>query len=143
MLWLPAAKATEGLAVPEELRATVANSTALPLNWSLIFTVPEVTGDPPAVTVTVRGCTQPLTVPAVSAVVVDTPGLASAVAASAITNPANNTSRESRQIMPLTCTCSKDQNRMPPGCRSSESYCIRPGRTGANRGAANCAKKQK
>jgi hypothetical protein len=31
-LWLPAAKATEGLAVPEELRATVASRTGLPLN---------------------------------------------------------------------------------------------------------------
>jgi hypothetical protein len=85
----------------------VANRTALPLNWSLMFTVPEVTGVPLAVTVTVRGCTHPLSVPAVSVVVVDT--LASAGTASAITNPAINTSREPRQFMPLTCTCSKDQ----------------------------------
>jgi hypothetical protein len=103
---MPAARSTERLAEPEELRATLANWTALPLNWSLIVTVPLVTGLPPDMTLTVRGCTQPLSVPAVSVVVMDTP---SAGTASAITNPATNTSRESRHFMPLTCTCSKDQ----------------------------------
>ena len=123
--------------MPEELRATVANRTGLPLNWSLMVTLPEVTGVPLAATVTVRGCTHPLRAPAVSVVVEDTPvGNASAGMASAITNPATNTSREARQFMPLTCTCSKDQNRVPPACRSPEPYCIRRGRSGANRRAA-------
>jgi hypothetical protein len=136
-LWLPAAKATEGLAVPEELRATLASWTGLPWNWSTMATMPEVTGVPLTATVTERGCTHPLRVPAVSVVVVDTPmGNASAGTASALTNPATNTSREARQFMPLTCTCSKTQNRVPPACRSPESYCIRRGRTGANGRAA-------
>jgi hypothetical protein len=108
-----------------------------------MFTVPEVTGVPLAATLTVRGCTHPLKVPAVSVVVVDTTGLiASAGTASAIINPAINTSRESRQFMPLTCTCSKDQNRVPPACRSPEPYCIRRGRTGANRYTAICTERQ-
>lgn len=117
----------------------------MPSNWSRMVTVPLVTGVPPAATVTVRGCTQPFRAPAVSVVVVGEPptGNASAGAASAITNPAINTSREPRQFMPLTCTCSKDQNRVPPTCRSPEPYCIRRGRTGANRRTANCAKWQK
>src|SRR5271157_5784509 len=86
-----------------------------------MFTVPEVTGVPLAATLTVRGCTHPLRVPAVSVVVVDAPmAYASWGAASAIINPATNTSREPRQFMPLTCTCSKDQNRVPPACRSPE-----------------------
>src|SRR5271157_2541590 len=75
-----------------------------------MVTVPEVTGVPLAATLTVRGCTHPLRVPAVSVVVVDAPmAYASWGAASAITNPATNTSREPRQFMPLTCTCSKDK----------------------------------
>ena len=127
--------------MPEEPRATVASWTLLPPNWSRMTTLPEVTGVPLAVTVTVIGCTHPLRVPAGSVVVVDT--LASAGTASAITNPAINTSREPRQFMPLTCTCPKDQNRVPPACRSPEPYCIRRGRTRANRRTAFCTEKQK
>ena len=130
--------------MPEEFRATVASRTALPLNSSLMVTVPLVTGVPPAVTLTVRGCVQPLRVPADNAVAVDTPGgSASAGTASATINPATNTSREPRQFMPLTCTCSKDQNRVPPTCRSPEPYCIRRRRAGANRQTAIYAEKQK
>jgi len=103
-----------------------------------------VTGGPPVETATERGCTHPLRVPAVSVVDVIAPmAYANWGAASAITNPAINTSRDLRQFMPLTCTCSKDQNRVPPACRSPESYCIRRGRTGANRSTANCAEKPK
>jgi hypothetical protein len=67
----------------------------------------------------------------------------SAGTASAITNPAINTSREPRQFMPLTCTCSKDQNRVPPACRSPRPYCIRRGRSGANRRAFSTPKSKR
>jgi len=130
--------------VPEEFRTTVASRTALPLNSSLMVTVPLVIGVPPAVTLTVRGCVHPLRVPADNAVAVDTPeDSASAGTASAIINPATNISREPRQFMPLTCTCSKNQNRVPPTLRSTEPYCIRRGRAGANRQTAIYSKMQK
>jgi hypothetical protein len=103
-----------------------------------MVTVPEETAVPPAVTLTVSGCMHPFSAPAVSDVD-ELTGIAIAGTASAITNPAINTSREPRQFMPLTCTCSKDQNRVPPACRSSEYYCIRPGQTGANWVVANWA----
>jgi hypothetical protein len=38
----------------------------------------------------------------------------SAGMASAIPTPATNSSREARRKMPLTCTCSKLQNHLPP-----------------------------
>jgi hypothetical protein len=108
-----------------------------------MITVP-VTGFPFAVTVTEIVCVHPFRPleGAVSVVVVDTPlGIASAGTASANTHPATNTSREARQFMLLTCTCSQDQNRVPPACRSPESYCIRRGWTEANRRAAICTEK--
>jgi hypothetical protein len=57
--------------------------------------------------------------------------IASAGIARAILIPATNSSRRPRRKKPLTCTCSKNQDRIPPGCRSVETYCIRLGRAGA------------
>ena len=90
-----------------ELRATVATVTALPLNSSLMATLPVVTGAPPEVTAMVRGCEHEPAgkVPAVSVVAVAIgAGAASAGIASAIINPATKSSRRPRRFMPLTCT---------------------------------------
>ena len=104
-LWLPADRSTVGLAVPAELSATVVTVTALPLNSSLMATVPPATGVPPEVTAMVRGCEHVLRVPAVSVVVVAIgAGAASAGMASAIINPATKSSRRLRRFMPLTRT---------------------------------------
>ena len=133
------------MTAPSVISAAEPSCIKLLLNSSLMITVP-VTAFPLALTVTERICVHPFRPleGAASVVIVDTPaGIASAGTASAITNPAINTSRESRQFMPLTCTCSKDQNRVPPACRSPESYCIRRGWTGANRDRAISAEKQK
>jgi hypothetical protein len=82
-------------------------------------TVPLVTGCPPAVTAIVKGSEHPLNVPAVSVVEVATAtGAASAGINSAIPDPAINPSRKARRIKPLTSTCSQNQNRLPPVCRS-------------------------
>ena len=100
-----------------------------------MVTVPEETALPPAVTATVRACEQPLSVPAVRVVAVAVCACAATAASAGIKsakiNPATSLSRRPRQFLPLTCTCSKIQNRAPPVCRSLESYCIRRGPAGA------------
>jgi len=55
----------------------------------------------------------------------------SAGMASAIPSPRTNRSRGQRRKMPLTCTCSKDQNRLSPVFRDPKAYCIRRRRSGA------------
>jgi hypothetical protein len=69
---------------------------------------------PLAVTVNESGCVHSLKVPAVIVVVVAALDAAKEGIASAIPSPAINSSRILRRKMPLTRTCSKTENRVPP-----------------------------